>query len=310
MARPSRRIDSEWIKEYKFHELFTDKQFVKKILAYQTKDALRPGKIDRNKIDNSYVGQLYRYALLSVDGEWSLFMKMNCAKHLFNSLTAELETDPGAAHLLRKKISEYQRIARETRSDIASHNLRLVIKLAQKQAQYDRDFDECIQLGNLALVRAIDKFDPNRLSEYKLGTPNQSKPNRFSTYATWAIQNAMWDTRGLSKELLMSDFTDDELPIVDPRSLDNQFRCEEAEINSRVLLALAELPERQRQVIERRHASRPETLEIIGRSYNITKERVRQIYDKGIIKVKGSLGVELTAEEREVYCRMVKHEHR
>jgi hypothetical protein len=54
---------------------------------------------------------------------------------------------------------------------------------------------------------------------------------------------------------------------------------------------LKELPEKQRDVISRRFGLKGEreTLESIGRSYDITRERVRQIEEDGLKKLRGSL---------------------
>ena len=53
---------------------------------------------------------------------------------------------------------------------------------------------------------------------------------------------------------------------------------------------LAALPDREREVLQRRNAladiSEEHTLEQIGRDFNITRERVRQIEREGLKKVK------------------------
>lgn len=63
-----------------------------------------------------------------------------------------------------------------------------------------------------------------------------------------------------------------------------------------ILTVLGMLPDKSREILERRFGiakSEPETLESIGRSYNITRERVRQIQEYGLRKLssEGSMAI-------------------
>jgi RNA polymerase primary sigma factor len=64
------------------------------------------------------------------------------------------------------------------RSKLIEKNLRLVIPLAKKDRGMGLPFGDLIQEGNIGLMRAADKFDPE-------------KGFRFSTYATWWIRQAI-----------------------------------------------------------------------------------------------------------------------
>jgi RNA polymerase primary sigma factor len=68
----------------------------------------------------------------------------------------------------------YERAVRE----IAFHNLRLVAKCAHRYTNMGVPFLDLVQEGNLGLIRAVEKFDPER-------------GFMFSTYAVWWIQQAM-----------------------------------------------------------------------------------------------------------------------
>src|SRR3989338_7823519 len=94
-------------------------------------------------------------------------------------LTPEEEID------LSQKVQSGTRGAKEARHKMIRSNLRLVISLAKRYANIGLPFSDLVEEGNIGLMRAVDKFNPER-------------GYRFSTYASWWIKQAIM--RALSNQ--------------------------------------------------------------------------------------------------------------
>ena len=88
-------------------------------------------------------------------------------------LTIEQETD------LAEKIKNGTLAERgEARDLMIRANLRLVVKLAQDYANYGVPVTDLISEGNMGLMKAVERFDPE-------------KGGKLSTYAAWWIKQSI-----------------------------------------------------------------------------------------------------------------------
>jgi RNA polymerase nonessential primary-like sigma factor len=235
------------------------------------------------------------------------------------------------------------------RQSMIEHNLRLVVSIAKGYMGRGVPMADLVEEGNLGLMHAIDKFEPER-------------GFRFSTYATWWIRQSvdralLYQGRAVrlpvnvvrelqhvlrARRLLENDSellarrpegirvddiaallgTDpqhvaDLLSMAEaPRSLDASLDLagddqtlgdelvddvtlspDEVTLSHEVDALLDEwigtLTQREREVLEARyglHGHDPETLDVLSERLGLTRERVRQVQNEALLKLKRYLG--------------------
>lgn len=94
-------------------------------------------------------------------------------------LTPDQEID------LAQKVQAHHKGSAQARHQMIRSNLRLVISIAKRYANMGLPFSDLVEEGNIGLMRAVEKFNPDR-------------GYRFSTYASWWIKQAIM--RSLSNQ--------------------------------------------------------------------------------------------------------------
>ncbi len=131
-----------------------------------------------------YFRQMAQEPLLTAIEEIDLAKRIEMGKQARETLvrmgSRELYSDAWIAHLERLVYD-----GQAAREHLGRANTRLVVSIAKRYMGQGLPFPDLIQEGNVGLMRAVDKYD------YKRG-------NRFSTYATWWIRQAI--TRALAQK--------------------------------------------------------------------------------------------------------------
>lgn len=283
--------------------------------------------------------------MLSIDSSTNLMQYIVKVKN-FPMLSHEEEMQ------LAKNWHEHQDIS-SAHKLITSH-LNLVVKIAMKLKNYGLSLMDLIMEGNIGLMQAVKKFNPD------LGF-------RFSTYAVWWIKASMKDfilkswsivkigttqaqrklffsLRKIKKRILQYSnreaLNDEEIKAIshelsvsaeDVIQMNSRLACRDLSLNERIRVnneskkelqdmipcsslnqeltcqgneerelremilknALASLNERARDIFISKYLSdRPKTLEELSKKYGVSRERIRQLAEQAMVKVKQYIQLE------------------
>ncbi len=226
--------------------------------------------------------------LLTASEERTLFHQFNYCRYRVVELKQEIGHEPITPQLALEVLSWHRR-AERFREQIVQTNLALVLAMAKRTRMTEMDFADLVSEGNMALLRAVNKFDVSR-------------GFKFSTYACRAILKA-FSRMGVSaskyRQLFPTDF-DPKLERSDFMESKRAQHEDDCVDEVRVIMTenRADLSDIEQSVIEHRFAlgrgrqqpgERPLTLEQVGKIIGVTKERVRQIQNKALDKIRQKL---------------------
>ncbi|TFZ08644.1 RNA polymerase sigma factor RpoS [Ramlibacter humi] len=237
----------------------------------------------------------------------------------------------------------------DARQSMIEHNLRLVVSIAKAYLGRGVPLSDLIEEGNLGLMHAIDKFEPERgfrFSTYatwwirqsvERAVMNQGRVIRLPVHVVRELQQVLRARRTLENDpafqAARAGFAGDGVRVEDvaallgrnvqevadllamaeaPRSLDAALdRSEEEhtladsladelaadptgvthnhEVEKLLASWMATLSEREKEVLEGRFGLKdrePETLEVLSDRLGLTRERVRQIQNEALMKLR------------------------
>ena len=226
-----------------------------------------------------YLQELYRTPLLSPQQERATFIEYNYRKFCFAAARRQL--DPILGH--HRNLTQVERLAAqaaEVRNRLIAANLRLVVSVARKHLRSPLSLMDLVSEGNITLMRAVESFDTHR-------------GHRFSTYATFALMRGFArqipqmlcqvGTLGLERSQIAA--------ITDPAAQRTQ---EILETRETVASLLKQLEPRERDVLAGCFGlgaqPGPQTCQEIGQRLGISRQRVRQIQQTAMEKLRSFEG--------------------
>lgn len=226
----------------------------------------------------------------------------------------------------------------EARAHMIRANLRLVVKIARDYSGYGVPLNDLISEGNLGLMHAVDRFDPEKGGKFstygawwikqsvKRALANQSKTIRLPIHMVDKIAR-MRRIETLLAEALGRQPTDGELAeelglprrkiallkqssqrqtsldapldgdegtvrgdiVADETAADPGEALANKDLHSNLDDMLAVLNERERTIIDRRFGLKglkPMLLEDVGREFGVSRERIRQLQNAALAKMR------------------------
>ncbi len=224
---------------------------------------------------------------LSRDQEAELFLRYNyCRYRMMRILKAHAGTRLSAA--ATRSFLKWDQGALDVRDEIVQANLGLVPSMVERSRLTGVDFAELISEGQLALLRSVDKFDCLRGFKFSTYSCRAILTSISRAVALMARHRAQFPTEydpGLQK----SDFVETRRETVEASCIQ--------ELAGILADNSADLTATEQRVLSERFGVRgarkknqsgsdPKTLRQVAEVFGVTKERVRQIQNKALAKLR------------------------
>lgn len=183
---------------------------------------------------------------------------------------------------------------------LVTSNLKFVVKIAKQYRKYCSNFSDLISEGNLGLIKAARNFD-------------ETRNTKFISYAVWWIRAFIQeyiDNNNKINSVIVDDYVfnkqDDDYEVTSTL-INSEFEDEMINAQSRnssLNELMSCLEKRERLILSLYfglYGKKESTLDEIGQEMSLTKERVRQIKDKAIVKIKTKA---LMSDEFDTFCSL------
>jgi len=172
------------------------------------------------------------------------------------------------------------------RNKILESNLKFVASIAKSYKGRGLSYSELVAEGNVGLIKALDKFD-------------ESRGNKIISYSVWWIRQSILDAIEKRNANVVEDYPEDYEEQLDDEQTNQKAQVQpdefiEEEKNEfdlkKLVTALVDvLDPREKEIISTYYGlydKEEKTLEEIGQTFGLTKERIRQITEKALKKMR------------------------
>ena len=254
-------------------------------LPYVMNAELRQRNIEKTLFAD-WPGMAVEVGRVNHQQESLLFKQLNYCGHKLSQLYRAAQRK--VTSRLKRDYAKWTKRSQLIRSRLTEANLGLVYQMVGRSRFDNLEREEMNAEGMMALLRAIDSFDPWR-------------GYRFSTYACNAIlrgfvRMAKDESKRTHKLVGSYDPIFDDGDLLEVRH-DDQLELYLERLDRTLSANVANLTESEQNVLFRRFPSetgeKPQTLETIGKILNVSKERVRQIQISAIGKLRNIMTEDL-----------------